>query len=782
MKKILGILFLLVSVLVLLSAYNAFASKADGIASVYDKVDFDDKGRIIAPEEALFEGSLYDAVDFLFYSQRGGVIILNGDIKLNKGLTLQPANDTTSCIIIDGNVTIDLNGYSITQQAGTAYSKNAAIVVPKNSRLRLIDSSDKNGAVNGVQYGICVEGGLLNLSGGQVMAQAQASMIPDDAELPVVLKKSGELRMDGGCIIYHGDLDDGRTYFEKSCAIYADSTSMVKIDGGIVEGEIDAVDTNFTVSGGTFDFDVSEKLSGLYKSVEKDGQYTVEYALPEIKGENCEVSVDAREKDGTIYGFDISVKPLKQGKEEIRLNISELLYTVKYLGDSVSEICFNTDFMSVVFGPDAVGASTKITDGENIFLVLKRNYNIIPEIKERINNAVYTAEYFFENEKGKVLYAGIDGTLIIHHSTRNAENKNAVHGYKLEKTEIYEKNIKFSDDSIVCSASDREKLLIAEGVVLEVTGFTMNFEGRTDAVFYAKALGVEAKDTKMLFWTSPQTKYTEDTAERVVGYSTKDKYGLRFVYENISAKDMNKQIYVRIAATDTKGNTVYGDAPTTSYSVVKFAEINQNDKNMRLFLTKLLNYGAAAQEYFGSKDALVNMNKWMSDAERKTYFIYKYKNLATSVEETTHSGKCTAEISGKTLVFDGDVSINYYVSSDGKYDEIGLLIWNEEAFDKNKNHIMGTQSKIIKKFGTNGIYKVFSLKNIVASDFSKPVYARVYTKTNGVYKYSDIDVYSVKDYAAKQIEKNTDPKLVKLLKCLLVYGEEYGWYIDSIKK
>ena len=191
-------------------------------------------------------------------------------------------------------------------------------------------------------------------------------------------------------------------------------------------------------------------------------------------------------------------------------------------------------------------------------------------------------------------------------------------------------------------------------------------------------------------------------------------------------------------------------------------------------LVKMLNYGAAAQEYFGSEDTPAN--SVLAEAQRVTDFTKIYRSQAATITEETINGKCQSHIVGKTLSLEGDISINYYVLSDEKVDEVGILFWNEDAYESTEAHIVGTQSRAARTYTTNGRYKVFSYDNIASRQMFEPVYARVYTRTGNVYKYGDIDKYSVKDYAANQIEKNDDPVLIRLLRCLLLYGDEAEKY------
>ena len=128
------------------------------------------------------------------------------------------------------------------------------------------------------------------------------------------------------------------------------------------------------------------------------------------------------------------------------------------------------------------------------------------------------------------------------------------------------------------------------------------------------------------------------------------------------------------------------------------------------------------------------------------------------------------------MILEGDISINYYVSDEKNVDEMGVLFWTEDSFKKTDSHIAGTQSLIIKDYAINNGYKVYNFDNIVSSKMFDNIYARVYTRVGNKYRYSDIDKYSVRDYAANQLSKSNDTLLKNLLRRLLIYGDEAKRY------
>lgn len=240
---------------------------------------------------------------------------------------------------------------------------------------------------------------------------------------------------------------------------------------------------------------------------------------------------------------------------------------------------------------------------------------------------------------------------------------------------------------------------------------------------------------------------------------------------------MGKTVYARLRARDMYGNVYLSDPPSEGYSVVKYAENMLGNEKLHTLLVKMLNYGAAAQEYFGSEYPLVN--SILTEGEKAVDYTQVYKSLARTIAEGgagDTANTANAAIRGKALVLDGDISINYYTEAYESADEMGILFWTENAFRATDSHVFGTHSSMTNNFFESGGYKVFTYGNIVSSAMNKQVYARVYTRRGNEYKYGDIDSYSVRDYAAGKLSKGADEKLTRLLRTMMLYGtaaEEY---------
>ncbi len=778
MKKILSLF--LSFVIFAASGWVVFAE--DTIeAEVYGEIQMNADGTYTLSEEKLFEGTLEGAVGYMNSARKGRGIVLKKNVKLTKGLTLQPVEDTASFVLIDGMVTLDLNGYFFTQLSGGNLSDMPLLMVPKDSTLTFCDSSEaQNGVLNGVQYAVKVSGGHLNLEGGCLQAWSQASPYPDDEEVPLMITNGGTVNMYGGKIHHDGQLEDGRTYMGLSCAVYADKTGKLFVGDGCIIGDVEfRTEENFTVNGGSFTFDVSKKLPKVYELIEKDGLFVVEKYLPEVKGSvnekdvNCVVSAAYNDTETSVVEYQVKVDFESQDNVKCKLDISDIIFEAfHYETKKNPNIIINTSIAVITLDEDSIrllqGDGTK----KKIFLVLEKNYDISRELSEKVDTAKYIISCSFLNENGEKLSSAGKPKMEILHSSENALN--GVQLYTVSGASVLVKTSTLKGNVVTCNVTNGESVIVSEGVVIMITGRTLDLQGTISMIFYAALEGVDVGRTKMLFWDSPRDEYTMETADRIVSNSGKDSNGYRFRYTNISSKDMGKKVYARLMTVNEKGEKIYSSVPKVGYSVKSYAQNMLKNQKLKPLLVKMLNYGAAAQEYFGSEDKPAN--DVLSDVEKVVDFTKIYKSESETIVEATDGGKCSAKIAGKTLILEGDISINYYVASNEVVDEMGIMFWTESAYKRTKNHVVGTQSGLTRTYSANGGYKVYTFGNIVSRQIFDNIYARVYTRTGNVYKYGDIDKYSVRDYAANQIEKNEDPGLIKLLRCLLLYGDEAEKY------
>ncbi len=135
------------------------------------------------------------------------------------------------------------------------------------------------------------------------------------------------------------------------------------------------------------------------------------------------------------------------------------------------------------------------------------------------------------------------------------------------------------------------------------------------------------------------------------------------------------------------------------------------------------------------------------------------------------------------LSFRDSVCIKYAVSSN--VDDVKILIWTSPKDE----YTVGTQDDEITDYYSediNGIsHKIFDYTALSAKQMTDVVYARAYSRASGVDYYSEINKYSILQYAYNMLGKtdtaSTNPALREMLTNMLIYGASAQKYFDNYK-
>lgn len=132
------------------------------------------------------------------------------------------------------------------------------------------------------------------------------------------------------------------------------------------------------------------------------------------------------------------------------------------------------------------------------------------------------------------------------------------------------------------------------------------------------------------------------------------------------------------------------------------------------------------------------------------------------------------------LSFNDSVYIKYAVSSN--VDDISLLIWDQPQSE----YKVGTQAYELKPLREETIgeetYLIFDFTELAAKQMTVDIYARAYACVSDADYYSELNKYSILQYAYNKLGKTGTPtdneKLKVLLKDMLEYGASAQKYFD----
>ena len=128
-----------------------------------------------------------------------------------------------------------------------------------------------------------------------------------------------------------------------------------------------------------------------------------------------------------------------------------------------------------------------------------------------------------------------------------------------------------------------------------------------------------------------------------------------------------------------------------------------------------------------------------------------------------------------------NVYIKYAVKADNAAD-VKLLVWT----DPEQDYVLGTEDDILEPLYTEIIggveHLIFDYTKLAARQMTDVVYTRAYTEVDDEIYYSEVNKYSILQYAYNKLGKTAtpseNPKLKQLLTDMLDYGASAQNYAD----
>ena len=224
--------------------------------------------------------------------------------------------------------------------------------------------------------------------------------------------------------------------------------------------------------------------------------------------------------------------------------------------------------------------------------------------------------------------------------------------------------------------------------VLSGKNFSLSFEDEILVNFYFTAENVSDAEIGMLvFYEDPGTAdYAKaDHVYTAVLNAAPNLYAS--TTDGIAAKEMGDIRYYAAYAKNSDGSYVY--SPIYEYSPKKYALsrlANSTDENMKALCVAMLNYGAAAQNYFNYRtDDLMNAS--LTAEQQALVVSYDPALFAGAVPADPSKAGSFAKTEvgfssrSATVSFDGAFAINYYFQPNAAIDgEISFYYWTAEDY------------------------------------------------------------------------------------------------------
>ena len=247
-----------------------------------------------------------------------------------------------------------------------------------------------------------------------------------------------------------------------------------------------------------------------------------------------------------------------------------------------------------------------------------------------------------------------------------------------------------------------------------------------------------------------------------------------FSFNNIAAKEMGDEIRAILYA-EKDGITYSSEVDVYSVKAYSFNRLqNSSDYNFKRLLVDMLNYGAAAQVYFGyNTENLVNADL---TEEQKAYGTATAEMPElVSVESIKETPGSTAEFYGKSVVLENSVELKYYMRFDtGAPADSVKLVLTYTAADGRPYEVVIPASEFVY----SNKYSAYSAKltTIAAKDMSSKVTAEIF---DGDTLIGDVLEYSIESYAYNRLIKSTDENFKTLVIEMMKYGKSAENYFRN---
>jgi hypothetical protein len=292
--------------------------------------------------------------------------------------------------------------------------------------------------------------------------------------------------------------------------------------------------------------------------------------------------------------------------------------------------------------------------------------------------------------------------------------------------------------------------------------------------------GVTAENMGLLTWAVQPVEGTIDDADQVLPGALYDEAKGHYMVQTrgIAAKNLGDDIYMRVYAKLADGSYIYSNLVT--YSPKKYALSrleNSNSEKLKALCVAMLNYGAAAQKYFGYKtDNLMNAD--LTAEQQALVTAYDAGLFAGAVApDTAKAGAFTATASGfskkaASVSFEGAFAINYYFTPSAAVSgDMVLYYWDEATYGSidvlTADNASGT---VIMVAGADGRYWG-QVDGIAAKKLDDTYYvAAVYTDGDGNSDCSGVVAYSLSQYCINKAQDG------KVMQDLAANTAMYGYY------
>ena len=308
-------------------------------------------------------------------------------------------------------------------------------------------------------------------------------------------------------------------------------------------------------------------------------------------------------------------------------------------------------------------------------------------------------------------------------------------------------------------------LLAGENETVEVTiGHSCSFQNDISVNYYIPATDLDGYTG--IYLLVEREKLIDGVMtkieEIISNYITVDG-NLKFTYRGIAACEMGDVISATLYAIKDGKSYV---SSLDEYSVEDYAYNRlaaSSDETFKALLVDMLNYGAAAQLYFGY-DVENLVNAALTEEQKALATVSISPESIARVENTVDGAAAT--FVGQSVVFNNNVELKYYMRFAEGTDISALTLLLTYT-------TVGGVEKTVEISGEDFVYvesyNAYAAKycEIAAADMSCEIKATVYDGINAV---SNTMVYSIESYVANRLSASSNEAFKTLISEMYKYS------------
>ena len=335
-----------------------------------------------------------------------------------------------------------------------------------------------------------------------------------------------------------------------------------------------------------------------------------------------------------------------------------------------------------------------------------------------------------------------------------------------------------------CNGSDPDYVAPVNRPVISLSYPTVSFKDEILVNIYFEGSNMEdVVEAGLIIYSTRVSNWSIHNAETVVpGYHYVESHERYCVTTNgISAKNIGDTLWFSIYTKLSDGSCYYTNLVDYSPEMYAYSLLGSGDADLDHLLIAMLNYGAAAQLYFGYRtDDLVN--KYLTQEQQSMVEDYRSDMVSPIGAVDLEKQGVFAANGGyvnryPSVTFAGAFSINYYyVPSFTPVDGITMYYWREGDYQAADVLTFENATGVVKiTEADNGTYRG-SVSGIAAKNIDDPVYA-AFIYSDGTTTYaSGVLPYSIGTYCKDLADVNGFEALAK---ATVVYGHSAKLYFSN---